>query len=259
MDRMLYKPAAAALDQALLDRTVTTRPSAMAPDISVADGYEIQRLWTELRVARGERTVGYKIGFTSKAMQKAFHVDTPLFGQLFDSALWQGDADIALARFIRPQLELELAFVIGRPLDMTMPTIEAVIQATEYVQPALELIDFRTTTPRPVPDMVADNAAGAGAILGGQRISPRSVDLKWVAATFTRNGDVEETGVAAAVLNHPANAVLALAMHLHQRGQQLAPGDIVLSGSFGRSIEVATGDAIVADYGPLGAVAVGVG
>jgi 2-oxo-hept-3-ene-1,7-dioate hydratase len=158
-------------------------------------------------------------------------------------------------------LDVELAFILDRPLAGPKCTLFDVLDATRYVTPALELIDARTfridpetKKPRRVFDTIADNAANAGIILGGRAVKPHDVDLRWVAALFYKNGTIEETGVAAGVLNHPANGIAWLANKLAPRGIALAAGEIVLAGSFTRPVPCAAGDVFHADYGPLGAI-----
>ena len=166
------------------------------------------------------------------------------------------DSGSQLARqtFFKPHVEVELAFVMKDDLRQPGLSIFDVLQATAFVQPALELIDYRTVKPRPIADMVADNTACAGAILGGRPVSPAEIDLHWVAATLSRNGQIEKTGVSAAVLGHPVNGIIALAEALATVGLLIKAGDVILSGSFTRMLEVDSGDWIVADHGTLGTI-----
>ena len=129
-----------------------------------------------------------------------------------------------------------------------------VLDATDYVVPALELIDGRSKYPRRIVDNIADNAACAGIILGGRPVKPLEVDLRWVAALLLKNGVIEESGVSAAVLGHPALGIAWLANKLAAHDTVLEAGHIVLAGSFTRTVAVAKGDTIHADYGPLGSI-----
>ena len=256
LDRQAHRAAAKALDQANATQSVLPLFSATAPEMDIADGYAIQRFWADLRIARGERLVGYKVGFTSHAMQKAYNVDKPLTGRLFDSMLWQSGAQLSVRKFFKPHIEVELAFVMGSDLAGSTLSIADVIDATACIQPALELIDYRTITPRSIPDMVADNTACAGAVLGGRSMRPADVNLAWLGAALSKNDDLVETGVSVAVLGHPAKAVIALAAQLASDGQSIKAGDIVLSGAFMRMVDVAAGDRIFADFGDLGMIEV---
>jgi 2-oxo-hept-3-ene-1,7-dioate hydratase len=154
-----------------------------------------------------------------------------------------------------------LAFELGKPLRGPNVTTEDVLDATKYVIPALEIIDARieqfdrdTKVMRKVFDTISDFAANAGIILGDQRVKPDALDLRWVGAILSKNGVVEETGLAAGVLNHPATGVAWLANKIAPYNEHLNSGDIVLAGSFTRPITAVAGDEIDADYGPLGAI-----
>ena len=167
-----------------------------------------------------------------------------------------------MQRFILPRVEVELAFILGKPLRGPNVTIFEVLAATDYVVPALEIIDARieqldrvTKAPRKVLDTIADNAANADIVLGGRPVKPDAVDLRWCGALLYKNGVIEESGLAAAVLNHPAHGVAWLANKLSPHGEGLAAGEVVLGGSFTRPVAAAAGDTFHADYGPLGAIA----
>jgi 2-oxo-hept-3-ene-1,7-dioate hydratase len=231
------------------------------PDMTIDDAYECQRAWVELQVGAGAHIVGHKIGLTSRAMQRTMNIDEPDFGTLLDYMLMPSGVALAAASFCEPQLEVELAFVLGSTLTGTNVGVADVYDATEYVVPALELIDARSfrTDPtdritRTVRDTIADNAANAGVILGDVRIAPRDIDLRWVAAVFKRNGIVEETGVAAGVLDDPVMGIVWLARRLAGYGVELAAGSTILCGSFTRPVVCRAGDVFEADYHDLGIV-----
>jgi 2-oxo-hept-3-ene-1,7-dioate hydratase len=147
------------------------------------------------------------------------------------------------------------------PLKGPDVTRDDVIAATEYVQPSLEILDTRilrvdpaTKKTRTVFDTIADNAANAGIVLGGMKLDPREVDMRWIGAIVSRNDEIEETGLGAGVLGDPAISVAWLANRLAQYGGSIEAGEIVLSGSFIRPIEATRGSTIVADYGSYGTV-----
>ncbi len=157
---------------------------------------------------------------------------------------------------------MELAFVLNKPLSGPGVTIFDVLAATEYVVPALEIIDGRieladrvTKAPRKVLDTIADNAANAGIVIGSKPVKVDAMDLRWCGGLLYRNGVIEESGLAAAVLNHPAHGIAWLANKLAQHDEGLAAGEIVLAGSFVRPVGAAAGDVFHADYGPLGSIA----
>lgn len=103
-------------------------------------------------------------------------------------------------------------------------------------------------------DTISDNAANAGVILGGRPIKPDELDLRWISALLYRNGVIEETGVAAGVLNHPANGVAWLANKLAPYDVQLEPCQIILGGSFTRPVAASRGDTFHVDYGNMGSI-----
>jgi 2-oxo-hept-3-ene-1,7-dioate hydratase len=164
-----------------------------------------------------------------------------------------------MQRFIAPRVEVELAFVLARPLHGDRVTVDDVIRATDHVTPAIEIIDARieqfdrhTKAPRRVQDTISDNAANAGLVVGGRKMDPRALDLPWCGAILRCNGNVEETGLAAGVQGHPAVGVAWLAKKLAPWGEGLRAGEIVLAGSFTRPVPAKPGDAFDADYGSLG-------
>jgi 2-oxo-hept-3-ene-1,7-dioate hydratase len=256
MPSAIVMSCAEQLDTACQGRSTVPLFSAFTPGMSVTDGYRIQRRWSEIRTCRGDSVVGYKIGLTSRAMQSALKVDSPHYGRLHRSMMFASGCTIPAANYNKPRLEVELAFVMAGDLRGPGITPEQALEATGFVQPALELVDYRTAMPRPIMDMVADNTAAAGAILGARTARTPNFDVRWVAATLALNGTIEESGVSAAVLGHPAVALARLANMLSVEGAHLQQGDIVLAGSFTRQVEVKAGDRIEADFGPLGVIEV---
>ncbi|TBR73829.1 MAG: 2-oxo-hepta-3-ene-1,7-dioic acid hydratase [Burkholderiaceae bacterium] len=230
--------------------------------MTVEDGYAVSRAWTEIKLAEGRVVKGHKIGLTSRAMQLSSQITEPDYGTLLDDMFFAEGADIPFARFIAPRIEVELAFVLAKRLRGPNVTIFDVLAATDYVVPAIEIIDARieqfdrhSKAPRKVFDTISDNAACAGIVTGGRPVKPDALDLRWVGALLYKNGVIEESGLAAAVLNHPANGVAWLANKLGAWGESLEAGEVVLGGSFTRPTTALAGDTFHADYGPLGAIA----
>jgi 2-oxo-hept-3-ene-1,7-dioate hydratase len=228
------------------------------PDMTIEDGYAISRAWVKLKIGEGRAVRGHKIGLTSRAMQQASQIDEPDFGTLLDDMFFQ-PGPIPAARFIAPRVEVELAFVLKRKLEGADISVDQVLDATEYVTPAIEIIDARieqfdrhSKAMRKVQDTISDNAANAGIVLGGRRMDPREVDLPWCGAILRLNGSVEETGLAAGVQGHPAIGVAWLTRKLAPWGECLEAGEVVLAGSFTRPVAARQGDHFDADYGPLG-------
>jgi 2-oxo-hept-3-ene-1,7-dioate hydratase len=263
LDQTTIEELAARLEQAERSRTQIGQFSLEHPGMTLEDGYAVSRAWVRQKLADGRKVIGHKIGLTSRAMQRSSNVNEPDFGTLLDDMLFQTGTDIPVSRFIEPRVEVELAFILRHPLKGPDCTLFDVLSATDYVTPALEIIDARieridskTKVTRKVFDTISDNAANAGIVLGGRPVKPDAVDLRWVSALLYRNGVIEESGVAAAVLNHPANGVAWLANRLAPYGESLEPGQIVLGGSFTAPVFASAGDSFHVDYGPLGAISV---
>ncbi len=255
---------AAELHRAQRERVAVEHFSKRLPGMTVQDGYRVGRAWVALQCAEGARVIGHKIGLTSRAMQMASQIDEPDYGTLLDFMRLDCPADggalpIAMQRFIAPRVEVELAFVLKAPLRGPDVDVAAVLAATDYVTPAVEIIDARieqfdrhTRAMRKVVDTISDNAANAGIVLGARRVKPDAVDLPWCGAVLRQNGVVEETGLAAGVQGHPAIGIAWLANKLAPWGESLAAGHVVLAGSFTRPVAAKAGDRFEADYGPLG-------
>ncbi len=261
LDAASIREAAEKLDRAERERTQIRQLSLDYPDITIADAYAIQDAWIAMKLARGRRLLGRKIGLTSKAMQDSVGIREPDYGALLDDMFFENGTDIPVDRFIEPRVEVELAFVLAKPLRGPDCTVFDVLSATDYVVPAIEIVDSRlqrvdpeTGRIRKVMDTISDNAADAGVVLGGRPVRPMDVDLRWVGALLSRNGVIEETGVAAGVLNHPANGVAWLANKLAPHDITLQPGQVILGGSFTRVVFGHRGDTFHADYGPLGSI-----
>ena len=237
--------------------------------MTIEDGYRVSRAWVAMQLAAGRKVIGHKIGLTSRAMQMASQIDEPDYGTLLDSMLYTAKPgavlEITASNFIAPRVEVELAFVLKSPLrgpglaGGKEVTLQDVLASTEYITPAIEIIDSRieqfdrhTKAMRRVFDTISDNAANAGIVMGARQVNPAELDLPWCGAILRQNGVVEETGLAAGVQGHPAIGVAWLANKLAPWGQALEAGQIVLAGSFTRPVAARAGDVFDADYGPLG-------
>ena len=254
----LIRQLATELNESEKSRVQVEHFSRRYPGMTIEDGYAISRAWVKMKLDAGAVKRGHKIGLTSRAMQQASQIDEPDFGTLLNDMFFEPGA-IPARRFIVPRVEVELAFVLKRKLEGTKISIEQVLEATDYVTPAIEIIDSRieqhdrhTKAFRKVQDTISDNAANAGIVLGGRKVKPHEVDLPWCGAILRQNGVVEETGLAAGVQGHPAIGVAWLAMKLAPWGECLEAGDTVLAGSFTRPALARTGDVFDADYGSLG-------
>jgi 2-oxo-hept-3-ene-1,7-dioate hydratase len=250
---------ACSLDAAERDHKQIGLLSLKHPEATMDDAYAIQAARAKMKLASGRKVIGWKIGLTSNAMQHALNIDIPDSGVLFDNMKFEDGAAIPENRFIQPRVEAEIAFIMKEPLTGPDVSIFDVLNATNYVTPALEILDTRvvrvdtdTKKARTIVDTISDNAANAGIIVGGRHMRPEQVDMRWMGAIVSRNAKVEETGLGAGVLNHPACGVAWLANRLTQYGGRVEAGQIVLAGSFIRPIEARHGDTITADFGPYG-------
>lgn len=261
LDRLTIQNLAHRLDEAEKTRTQIKQFSLEYPEITMGDAYAIQKEWVALKLAAGRRIKGHKIGLTSKAMQYSSNISEPDFGSLLDDMFFYDGAELPFDRFIVPRVEVELAFVLSRTLHGPDCTIFDVLNATDYVVPAIEIIDARihqvdpeTKVTRKVFDTISDNAANAALVIGGRPFKPLDADLRWISAICWRNGSIEESGVAAAVLNHPANGVAWLANKLAAHNASLCAGQVILGGSFTRPVNAKQGDTFHVDYGPYGSI-----
>jgi len=261
LDQSIVRTLALRLDEAENNRTQIRQFSLEYPQITIDDAYAIQQEWVAIKVGAGRRIKGHKIGLTSKAMQYSSNISEPDYGSLLDDMFFYDGAELPFNRFIVPRVEVELAFVLSKPLQGPDCSIFDVLNATDYVVPAIEIIDARihqvdpeTKLTRKVFDTISDNAANAALVIGGRPFKPLDADLRWISAICWRNGSIEESGVAAAVLNHPANGVAWLANKLAPHNVSLAAGEIILGGSFTRPVNAKQGDTFHVDYGPYGSI-----
>ena len=238
------------------ERKQAVQLSKTWPDLTIDDSYAISREVARRKLAAGAKLIGHKVGLTSKAMQRSSQIDEPDYGHLLDDMMIADGAKVPHEKFCRPRVEIELAFIMGKPLKGPGISLPDVLRATEYVVPAIEIVDARLQDPRKIVDTVADNGAAAGIVIGGRPVGPLDLDLRWVGGIMYKNSEIEETGVAAGVLGHPALGVAWLANKLGSHGVALEPGHLVLAGSFTRVVFAEKGDTLHADFGALGGIAV---
>ena len=217
------RKAADTLIDAAKTRKQATQLSVTFPGITFEDAYAISTEVAKRRIAAGEKLIGHKVGLTSKAMQASSQIDEPDYGYLFESMMVADGAKVPHENYCAPRVEIELAFVLGRDLKGPGVGLTDVLRATEYVVPAIEIVDARLVNPRKIFDTISDNGAAAGIVVGGRPVGPMDVDLRWVGGLMMRNSEIEETGVAAGVLGHPAMGVAWLANKLGSLGTPLEP------------------------------------
>jgi 2-oxo-hept-3-ene-1,7-dioate hydratase len=255
LDSATIEAIADELVEAATSRAPVPLLTARHPGMTVEDSYAVQGLWRSRNEALGRTVAGHKIGLTSKAMQAATGITEPDYGVIFDDMVLETGSVLQWGAYANPRVEVELAFRLKSPLRGPGCTIFDVLAATDYVVPALEVLDSRIEMEgRTIVDTISDNAAMGVMVVGGRPVRPDEIDLRWAGAMLYRNEGIEETGLAGGVLNNPASGVAWLANKLAAHDDGLAAGELILAGSFTRPMWVYQGDSVFADYGPLGVV-----
>src|SRR5256886_2340983 len=208
--------------------------SVTYPHITIEDSYAISTAVAQHKIKAGARLIGHKVGLTSKAMQASSQINEPDYGHLLDTMMIADGAKVPHSNYCVPRVEVELAFILGKPLKGPGVGLTDVLRATEYVIPAMEIVDARIVNPRKIFDTVADNGAAAGIVIGGRPIGPMEIDLRWAGGIMYRNSEIEETGLAAGVLGHPALGVAWLANRLGKNGVTLETGPLIPARPFPR-------------------------
>jgi 2-oxo-3-hexenedioate decarboxylase len=225
------------------------------PGMDWDDAYAIQDEILRRKLARGARLIGLKAGLTSHAKMKQMGVDTPVFGFLVDSFSVPEGGEVKVGELIHPKVEPEIAFVLKRALKGPGCHIGAVLAATEFVLPGIEVIDSRYRDFKfDLKSVVADNTSAARFVVGGRAMRPEQVDMRTLGVVMEKNGEVVSIGAGAAVLGHPAAAVAALANHLGKRGQEIPAGAVILSGGVTEAVSVEAGDHVCLRIQHLGSV-----
>ncbi len=261
MTPALIEEAAERLFRAEQSRIQCDLLSLSYPGMTLDEAYAVQAALVARKRAAGAQVIGWKIGLTSRAMQQALNIDTPDSGVLLDDMLFADGTSVPKDRFIQPRVEAEIAFGMKAPLVGHDVSRDDILAATDWVAPALEILDTRilradpaTGRARIITDTISDNAANAGIVLGRQRHEVNAIDLRRVGGILFRDGIVEETGLGAGVLNDPVMGILWLVRRLAQQGQGIAAGEVLLSGSFIRPVEAPPGSHFHADFDSFGQV-----
>jgi 2-keto-4-pentenoate hydratase len=252
---MDIQKAANALMEAENEKNPIAPFTSSTEEISVDDAYNIQLYQIRQKVENGAVIVGKKIGLTSKAMQEMLNVNEPDYGHILNDMIYKDGESISLDKFIQPRIEFEIAFVLKEDLKGPGVTMSDVITATDYVFPALEIIDSRIKDWQiKFEDTVADNGSSAGAIIGSTTAKLDNLDLAEVRMTATRNGEFLDSASGSAVMGHPAEAVAWLANALGSYGISLYAGEVILSGALSKAIPIEDGDTFTAEFEQIGAV-----
>ncbi|MFS0823883.1 2-keto-4-pentenoate hydratase [Bacillus sp. 1P02SD] len=232
-------------------------PTSVDSELTVKDAYYIQLENIKKRVVEGQKIVGKKIGLTSLAMQNLLGVDEPDYGHLLDSMVVENGGKISIEKVLQPKVEGEIAFILKKDLRGPNVTALDVLQATEYIVPALEIVDSRVKDWKiKLADTVADNASSGFYVLGGKPTKVEDIDLELIGMTLSKNGKLANTGVGAAALGNPANCVAWLANKLSEFDIPLRAGEVILSGALSAAIEAREGDSFTARFAHIGQVSV---
>ena len=242
--------------QAEQTREWTEPVSTRFPEAKVADAYRIGLAVRDLKARDGHQVKGHKIGLTSRPMRELMNATEPDYGFVYDHWFFPEGSSLPYERLNRPLVEMELAFVMGDQLCGPAVNAAEVIQATDFILPALEIVDTRFSArgSNMLVDSIADAASCGLLVLGGNPISLMDVDVRRLSASLAINGQIMESGSASAVMSNPVNAVVWLANKLSEFGVSMQPGDVILSGSFVKAIPFAAGDTLVAIFDQLGEV-----
>ena len=260
MTEAQHREAAAALVEAELTRNWAEPITLAYEGADIADAYAIGQYVTEAKVAAGRVVKGHKVGLTSKAMRSSTGATEPDYGTIFDNWFLDEGSRVSMSTLNRPYAEIELVFVLKDRLGGPSVNAADVIRATDYILPAVEVVDNRYSRDGlpGIVDSIADAASCGFIMVGGNPRHLTQLDVRHVGGALYKNGEIEETGTAAAVMGNPLNSVAWLARKLDEFGVSMEPGHIVLSGSFIRAHPMAAGDSFVANFGPLGQISFGV-
>lgn len=246
---------AAHLESCQLEARDTLKITDEHPGMDWDDAYAVQDRILARKRARGARLVGLKCGLTSHAKMKQMGVDTPVFGFLVDEFGVAEGAEVDTKPLIHPKVEPEICFVLHRALRGPGCHVGAVLAATDFVLPGIEVIDSRYRDFKfDLKSVIADNTSAARFVVGGRALPPDALDLRTLGVVLEKNGQIVSLGAGAAVLGHPAAAVAMLANHLGTRGQEIPAGSLILSGGVTEAVAVEAGDHVRLRIQDLGSV-----
>ncbi|ALS20462.1 2-keto-4-pentenoate hydratase [Paenibacillus naphthalenovorans] len=250
-----FKSTAEFLHRAEMEKREVVRITADYPDMTIEDAYQVLAGLVAIKRQRGHRIIGPKMGLTSQAKMKQMNVEEPIYGYIFDYMAVPEGGTVSMRELIHPKVEAEIAFVMGKDMEGPAVTGTQVLAATEYVVPALEIIDSRYENFKfTLPDVIADNASSSRVVFGTVLQRPDNLELDLVGVTLSINGEIKDLGVGAAVLGHPANSVAMLANMLARKGEKVKAGDIILTGGITGALILNAGDTITAKFDGLGQV-----
>lgn len=251
------KQYAAQLAEAEFSRIGVLPITSDRPELTIEEAYQIQLENIKRKIEGGQKIVGKKIGLTSLAMQRLLNVEEPDYGHLLDSMVVENGGKVSIKKVSQPKVEAEIAFVLKKELKGPNVTALDVIQATDYVIPALEIVDSRIKDWKiKLHDTIADNASSGFYVLGGKPARLSEIDLELIGMILTKNGEISNTGVGAAALGNPINCVAWLANRLADFDIYLKKGEVILSGALSAAVEAHPGDFFTARFAHIGQVSV---
>ena len=236
-------------------REVVKVTANLKPDLTVEEAYQVQEEIVQMKLQEGRRIIGPKMGLTSFAKMKQMGIDDPIYGYVFDYMLIENGGKLPLHEMIHPKVEAEIAFVIGEDIEGPGVTGAQVLAKTEYILPALEIIDSRYENFNfTLPDVIADNASTSRVVFGTTLKKPEQFELDLLGSTLSINGEIKELGAGAAVLGHPAHSVAMLANMLARKGEKVRKGDVILTGGITSAVMLKYGDVVSGKFDGLGEV-----
>lgn len=253
LDKATIEKLAKHCEDAELEAYEITKITEDYPEMTYKDAYDIQWTARAAKEARGHKIVGMKMGLTSQAKMKQMGVSDPCYGYLADYFSFGDGACIKIDELIHPKVEAEIAFVLKSDLSGPGCHIGDVLAATDFVMPAVEIIDSRYKDFKfDLKSVIADNSSSSRYVTGGRMRDVKDLDLKTLGVVMEINGEVVEVGAGAAVLGHPATAIAMLANMLAERGEKLKAGEYILSGAITAAVSVKKGDNVTVKFQDLG-------
>ncbi|WP_264740799.1 2-keto-4-pentenoate hydratase [Cytobacillus firmus] len=251
-----YRALADSLSKAEKQKKAISCLSDKFEQFNMEMGYKVQQELVKSKIESGHRVTAYKMGLTSQAKMKQMKVNSPIYGYIFDYMKVPNKGQIQMEDFIHPKVEAEIAFILGEDIEGSNVTGEQVLGKTQWILPALEIIDSRYENFRfQLPDVVADNTSASRVIFGSHLYQPQDFDVDLISVSMTINGEIIENGVSSAVLGNPANSVALLANMLYEvKKEKIKKGSIILTGGITEAAQFKKGDHVITEYDGMGEV-----
>lgn len=223
--------------------------------LSLLAAHEVCERNLARRLDRGEKLVGFKVGFTNIAVRDKMGLPDSTYGYLLDSMVLGSGGTLRMADFVAPKIETEICLRLGQDLRGPGLTVDDVLAATEAVCASFEICDARIRDWKcPYPDFFADNGFSARIVLSGGWKSVTNVDLLNETVVLSKDGVPIAEGRGEMALGHPARAVAWLAGKLSERGRHLSAGMVVMTGTLTPILPIAAGSTYTGTFSTLGSV-----